>query len=343
MPNVSPGRREVLAARGASRQYQALKSEARNPKAERRPKSETQKANRLHPRAWACDPPGSGSISASRGARAGISDFGFRTSAFFRPSGFGLRVSGLWLPEMAVLTSRARPRGGHPRLASGLPRCHIIAARGRNAPEWYQYDNQCLPACRSDPHDDSLPLRCVCRRASRRVCRFHLQGPGGAQGPGADEVRQVPKGGGSCWPSPTARPMPKLSAPAGKPSRFSAAHAWTILWTPPDWRPKSGSQSPMPPTRKSSAGRRTATSASASLTARSSISGARPANIFLFCEEAKARRAKAGNAPLEAKWKLTDHLKAVVEEAEQDRPARGSAGAPSHHLHGDDPAQHAGR
>jgi hypothetical protein len=44
-----------------------------------------------------------------------------------------------------------------------------------------------------------------------------------------------------------------------------------------------------------------------------------PSNIFLFCEEAKARRAKAGNAPAQAHWKLTDHLKAVVAEADQTR------------------------
>ncbi len=42
-----------------------------------------------------------------------------------------------------------------------------------------------------------------------------------------------------------------------------------------------------------------------------------PQNIFLFNEEAKSRRAKAGNAPAEAKWKLTDHLRAIVEEAER--------------------------
>ena len=42
-----------------------------------------------------------------------------------------------------------------------------------------------------------------------------------------------------------------------------------------------------------------------------------PQNIFIFSEEAKARRAKAGNAPAEPKWKLTDHLKTVVEEAEK--------------------------
>jgi len=42
-----------------------------------------------------------------------------------------------------------------------------------------------------------------------------------------------------------------------------------------------------------------------------------PSNIFLFCEEAKARRAKAGNAPAKANWKLTDHLQAVVDEAER--------------------------
>lgn len=42
-----------------------------------------------------------------------------------------------------------------------------------------------------------------------------------------------------------------------------------------------------------------------------------PQNIFLFSEEARARRAQAGNAPREPAWKLTDHLKAVVEEAER--------------------------
>ena len=42
-----------------------------------------------------------------------------------------------------------------------------------------------------------------------------------------------------------------------------------------------------------------------------------PSNIFLFCAEAKARRAEAGNAPTETNWKLTDHLKAIVDEAEQ--------------------------
>ena len=44
-----------------------------------------------------------------------------------------------------------------------------------------------------------------------------------------------------------------------------------------------------------------------------------PSNIFLFCEEANARRAKAGNAPAQAHWKLTDNLKAVVAEADQTR------------------------
>ncbi len=42
-----------------------------------------------------------------------------------------------------------------------------------------------------------------------------------------------------------------------------------------------------------------------------------PQNIFLFSEVARARRARAGNAPREPRWKLTDHLRAVVEEAEQ--------------------------
>ena len=42
-----------------------------------------------------------------------------------------------------------------------------------------------------------------------------------------------------------------------------------------------------------------------------------PSNIFLFCDEAKQRRAQAGNAPPQAKWKLTEHLKAIVDEAEK--------------------------
>jgi transglutaminase-like putative cysteine protease len=42
-----------------------------------------------------------------------------------------------------------------------------------------------------------------------------------------------------------------------------------------------------------------------------------PQNIFLFCEEAKQRRAKAGNAPPEPKWKLTDHLQAIIDAAEK--------------------------
>ncbi len=55
-------------------------------RSERRPKSETRKGNLLHPRAWARDPADSGSISVGREA--------FRTSAFFRPSGFGFRIWG---------------------------------------------------------------------------------------------------------------------------------------------------------------------------------------------------------------------------------------------------------
>src|ERR1035437_3864896 len=42
-----------------------------------------------------------------------------------------------------------------------------------------------------------------------------------------------------------------------------------------------------------------------------------PSNIFLFCDEAKQRRAQAGNAPPEANSKLAEHLKAVVEAAEK--------------------------
>jgi hypothetical protein len=39
-------------------------------------------------------------------------------------------------------------------------------------------------------------------------------------------------------------------------------------------------------------------------------------NIFLFSEEAKARRKAAGNAPPESNWKLIDHLQEIVAEAE---------------------------
>ena len=42
-----------------------------------------------------------------------------------------------------------------------------------------------------------------------------------------------------------------------------------------------------------------------------------PSNIFLFCEEAQTRRAQAGHAPAEPEWKLTDHLTAIVREAEK--------------------------
>ncbi len=41
-----------------------------------------------------------------------------------------------------------------------------------------------------------------------------------------------------------------------------------------------------------------------------------PQNIFLFSEDAIERRAKAGNAP-KPKWKLVDHLQAIVDEAER--------------------------
>lgn len=42
-----------------------------------------------------------------------------------------------------------------------------------------------------------------------------------------------------------------------------------------------------------------------------------PQNIFLFCAEARERRARAGRAPAEPQWKLTDHLQAIVAEAER--------------------------
>ncbi len=57
-------------------------------------KSETRKANLLHPPAWACDPADSGSISATRGARGGFSGFGLRVSDFGLLSAFGFRASG---------------------------------------------------------------------------------------------------------------------------------------------------------------------------------------------------------------------------------------------------------
>jgi len=42
-----------------------------------------------------------------------------------------------------------------------------------------------------------------------------------------------------------------------------------------------------------------------------------PQNIFIFSEEARKRREQAGNAPAKSKWKLADHLRAVVDEAER--------------------------
>ncbi len=42
-----------------------------------------------------------------------------------------------------------------------------------------------------------------------------------------------------------------------------------------------------------------------------------PSNIFLFSNDAKAHRARAGNAPATAKWKLTDHLQTIVDAAEK--------------------------
>lgn len=42
-----------------------------------------------------------------------------------------------------------------------------------------------------------------------------------------------------------------------------------------------------------------------------------PQNIFIFSEAAKKRRDQAGNAPAKSNWKLTDHLRAIVEEAER--------------------------
>ena len=44
-----------------------------------------------------------------------------------------------------------------------------------------------------------------------------------------------------------------------------------------------------------------------------------PQNIYLFSQEAADRRAKAGNAPAEEPWKLTDHLRAVIEEADKSK------------------------
>jgi transglutaminase-like putative cysteine protease len=51
-------------------------------------------------------------------------------------------------------------------------------------------------------------------------------------------------------------------------------------------------------------------------------------NIFLFCEDAKTRREQAGNAPPEREWKLVDHLKEIVAEA--DRTGRIEV-QPVHH------------
>jgi transglutaminase-like putative cysteine protease len=46
-----------------------------------------------------------------------------------------------------------------------------------------------------------------------------------------------------------------------------------------------------------------------------------PQNIFLFSSEAKAHRKNAGKEPATAKWKLTDHLKAIVDAAEKSGDA----------------------
>jgi hypothetical protein len=91
----APGPRGFARAHlDSTSQRRPLKSEIRNPKAERRPKSEIRLAKLLCPPVRAGDPARSGSISASRGARAGFSDFGFRPSFGLRISGFGLPVSG---------------------------------------------------------------------------------------------------------------------------------------------------------------------------------------------------------------------------------------------------------
>ena len=42
-----------------------------------------------------------------------------------------------------------------------------------------------------------------------------------------------------------------------------------------------------------------------------------PQNIFLFSPQARERRAKAGNAPVETRWKWVDHLKAVIDQADR--------------------------
>src|SRR2546423_3884020 len=41
-----------------------------------------------------------------------------------------------------------------------------------------------------------------------------------------------------------------------------------------------------------------------------------PSNLFRFCEEAKQRAGKKKDSSAPAKWKLVDHLKQVVSEAE---------------------------
>ena len=42
-----------------------------------------------------------------------------------------------------------------------------------------------------------------------------------------------------------------------------------------------------------------------------------PQNIFIYSEDARQRRKGAGNAPSEEPWKLTDHLAAVINAAEE--------------------------
>jgi transglutaminase-like putative cysteine protease len=76
------------------------------------------------------------------------------------------------------------------------------------------------------------------------------------------------------------------------------------------------------------------------------FTGREPSNIFLFCDEARKRRAKAGHAPPAPKWKLTDHLKDIVTVAEKTGETEVQ---PIHHhvnyrltIRGGNPRIHAG-
>jgi hypothetical protein len=87
------------------------KSETRRPKAERRPKSEVPNPQ-PSPRS---DSPSDQAILGFPVLCSSTAEGG-RVSAFFRPSGFGLRISGLRLDFRAALLSRSLAESQAPRL-----------------------------------------------------------------------------------------------------------------------------------------------------------------------------------------------------------------------------------